>query len=253
LIRFDIRTRRSSAKDSFKDSTEYVENRNNFRVAFDGLKDEYGNGVWCLDEAAVFKAAVVRQTYDFKGVNTACVKKKYLKGENNRDTIVACAGISGVKVPLFFIQHCGKNKTLNIEPVAGMNKNILAYYLVHVFVPFLRGRAIKHTLFKAKRQGPRMLESYIYDHADKSPLPQRHCLLWDQLSAHKSSLATEYLESVGIDPMLFPPKAASDLSMMDNSTFSAWRTVYRRMRANTRMGKFRCIIDLWRLLIVVIK
>jgi hypothetical protein len=201
-----------------------------------------------MDELGTFRNQVPKKTYDLKGVNTASVHKKFINSENARDTIVGCVGKSGVKVPLFYIKHCRqrtRNKVVIQRRVSGMNVDIQAYWIVKVFVPFLRGERVKSTLFDGIRQGERYTEDYLFAHADRTPLPEKHCLMWDQLSSHKSESVRDFLESLNINVMPLPPHAASDLSPLDNSTFSAWRTLFRAIRSGTRLGMFRAAVTAW--------
>jgi hypothetical protein len=123
-----------------------------------------------------------------------------------------------------------------------MNNDIQAYLIVKTFLPFLRGERVKHTLFDGKRQGHRYTEEYIFSHADKTPLAEKHALMWDQLGCHKRDAVREFLESVNVNTMPFPPKVASDLSWMDNSAFSAWRTLFRALRMRSSLGMFRAAV-----------
>jgi hypothetical protein len=129
-----------------KDTADYKERRDAYRQAFDVVKDEYGPNVYVMDEAGCFRNQISRQTYDQKGVNTASVRKKFRSTENNRDTVVGCMGKTGVKVPLFYIKHCGqrsKKKVVIQRKVSGMNKDIQAFWLVKIFLPFLRSEHVK--------------------------------------------------------------------------------------------------------------
>jgi hypothetical protein len=246
LKRHGIVTRRASGKDSFKDTAVYQDRRDGFRHAWAEVKEDYGERVFCMDEAGIFKSQIVRQTYDRKGINTASVRKKYLRGENGRDTLVGCVGITGVKVPVFYVKYCRRlTKKKKQKKVSGMNNDILAFWIVKIFLPFLRGERVRHTLFDATRQGPRYTEEYLFSHADHTPLPQRYALMWDQLSSHKRDTVQEFLETMNVMVMRFPPKAASDLSSLDNSTFAAWRTLYKSVRAQRRLGMFRATVLAW--------
>ena len=53
---------------------------------------------------------------------------------------------------------------------------------------------------------------------------------------------------VNVDVIPFPKQAAADSSVLDNSMFAAWRTLYRKVRAGSRNGKFRCAVIAWLML-----
>jgi hypothetical protein len=207
-----LKTRKATPKDAHKLSAEYAQDRNKFRtnlaavrslycfltkllISFFGL-DRYPR-LYCMDQVAIYKVGIPRQTHDYKGVRSATVKKKYRAGENARDTLIGCVGDKGDLVPAFVIEHCPVNKTRGIKKVSGMNKHALAYWVVKKLVPYLRGNNVTHMLFKSsKYQGDQWCEENLYAKANKRPLPEPVGLLVDQLSAHKRTLFRKYLKQV---------------------------------------------------------
>jgi hypothetical protein len=86
----------------------------------------------------------------------------------------------------------------------------------------------------------------IYSTNKFSPLKEPVALLLDRLGCHLSKSVREYLQKINIYIIPMPPKAGKDQNPLDNSLFSAFKTLYSRERDQSTKGKFQCAVSAWR-------
>lgn len=160
----------------------------------------------------MWEDTVVRRGYAPRGGNGTSV---VTAGHPKRDTVIACIKGDGTRLPLYFITH-KRARTRN--RVVSNSLQCRVQWLTYLKVIEAAIKGVNERLF---------LE-YIDAVLAPANLAGTY-LFMDQLSVHKTPRVQAKLVSLGIVPVFFPPKAAADLSPLDNFFFSLFKTNFRRL------------------------